>query len=645
MKIVTEDATPVTRLRKTVPANVTAAVAQSLERLAADRFETAKAFGDALKDANFATKAMPAVGAATTPSRWRGALVGGLALGAVAGAVAMFLLRPGSAARGEISRDQLTFSGIASQPAISPDGRRIAYVAGACTPADIDCAVSLEVLEIGGTKAQVLVPDALALDYPRWSHDGETIVVRATLERGRSGIFAIPRLNATPRLLYEGFGAYDTHPSADSVVVISIANDSMSTISMADGAVASTVPVTLNAVSDLAWSPSGDQIAVSDATGLHVLDRTGTEVGGVRIASRRPWLRWSTAGDALIYFRTGRAREDELVRREVSADGAIAERDELIMPRTPTLYSGQLDVARRTGAVVIMTGDATTDLWSVALDRKPLVGRQESRGTTWYGTPVISNDDQYLYYMRGDAIGDNLYRLDLRSREEEALTADAGPAVNRITISADGKRLVYGRAVNSVLLMQQMDVQSRRVTGAPMTRDNRAIAVPPRGFIVLSDRGALTHLDSMGAAPRALTNPDSVSVVSFTIAPDGVTALFVGVKQGAVDATASVFVGGVSVRGGAIALLSTIGEPRGPAPELSATLDGRVFISRWLPGDARPSLWQMPLSGGSLVRVAEMPAACATVSLFVGWSGKTATCVVDQYRGDVWIVDLGRATR
>jgi serine/threonine protein kinase len=645
MKIVTEDASPVTRLRKTVPANVTAAVAKSLERLAADRFETAKAFGDALKDANFATRTMPAASVAGTPSRWRGALVGGLALGAVAGAVAMFLLRPNSAARGEISRDQLTFSGIASQPAVSPDGKRIAYVAGACTPADIDCAVSLEVLEIGGTKAQVLVPEALALDYPRWSHDGETIVIRATLERGRSGIFAIPRLNATPRLLYEGFGAYDTHPSADSVVVISFANDSMSTISMADGAVASTVPVTLNAVSDLAWSPSGDQIAVSDATGLHVLDRTGTEVGALAIASRRPWLRWSTAGDALIYFRTGRAREDELVRREVSDDGAIAKDAELIMPRTPTLYNGQFDVARKTGALVILTGDATTDLWSIALDRKPLVGTQESRGTTWYGTPVISNDDQYLYYMRGDAIGDNLYRLDLRSREEEALTAEAGPAVNRVTMSADGKRLVYGRAVNSVLLMQQMDVQSRRVTVAPMTRDNRAIAVPPRGFIALSERGALTHLDSMGAAPRALTNPDSVSVVSFTIAPDGVTALFVGVQRGAGDATASVFVGGVSIRGGAIARLSTIGEPQGPVPELSATLDGRVFISRWLAGDARPSLWQMPLSGGSLVRVAEMPAACATVSLVVGWSGKTATCVVDQYRGDVWIVDLGRATR
>ena len=41
MKIVTEDVQSVTKLRKSVPPNVTAAVAKSLEKLAADRFESA----------------------------------------------------------------------------------------------------------------------------------------------------------------------------------------------------------------------------------------------------------------------------------------------------------------------------------------------------------------------------------------------------------------------------------------------------------------------------------------------------------------------------------------------------------------------------------------------------------------------------
>jgi len=55
MKIVTDEARPVTELRKSVPQNVTAAVAKSLEKLAADRFDSAKAFADALENPAFAT--------------------------------------------------------------------------------------------------------------------------------------------------------------------------------------------------------------------------------------------------------------------------------------------------------------------------------------------------------------------------------------------------------------------------------------------------------------------------------------------------------------------------------------------------------------------------------------------------------------
>ena len=53
MKIVTDTARPVVELRKSVPANVAAAVAKSLEKLPADRFESAKAFGEALSNAGF----------------------------------------------------------------------------------------------------------------------------------------------------------------------------------------------------------------------------------------------------------------------------------------------------------------------------------------------------------------------------------------------------------------------------------------------------------------------------------------------------------------------------------------------------------------------------------------------------------------
>jgi len=48
MKIITESAPPVTTLRKSVPANIAAALMKALEKLPADRFESAKDFADAL---------------------------------------------------------------------------------------------------------------------------------------------------------------------------------------------------------------------------------------------------------------------------------------------------------------------------------------------------------------------------------------------------------------------------------------------------------------------------------------------------------------------------------------------------------------------------------------------------------------------
>ena len=55
MKIITEPVKPVTSLRKTVPPNVAAALAMALEKLPADRFESAKSFADALANPAFMT--------------------------------------------------------------------------------------------------------------------------------------------------------------------------------------------------------------------------------------------------------------------------------------------------------------------------------------------------------------------------------------------------------------------------------------------------------------------------------------------------------------------------------------------------------------------------------------------------------------
>jgi serine/threonine-protein kinase len=72
MKIVTEEATPVTRLRKAVPHNVASVVANALEKLPADRFGSAREFAEALANPAF-TRGSATVGRGSraTPSERR----------------------------------------------------------------------------------------------------------------------------------------------------------------------------------------------------------------------------------------------------------------------------------------------------------------------------------------------------------------------------------------------------------------------------------------------------------------------------------------------------------------------------------------------------------------------------------------------
>ena len=141
MKIVTEEAAPVTKLRKSVPANVAAAVAMSLEKLPADRFASAKEFGEALQNPGYVgSGTMLTAGAAVAGSRGvsqralglgtLAALAAGLVLGflfwhraPVDPPVVRFTLETTPAVR---LRSEYNFD-IAL--ALSPDGSRVAFVA------------------------------------------------------------------------------------------------------------------------------------------------------------------------------------------------------------------------------------------------------------------------------------------------------------------------------------------------------------------------------------------------------------------------------------------------------------------------------------------------------------------------------------
>jgi len=179
MKIVTEEAAPVTKLRRSVPPNVAAAVGKGLEKLPADRFESAKAFADALADPAFRTAGREAAGAGvpgTSVKGRRGALwlASAVALVATTAAVALALRRPTSP-QGALVVSSLRpppgedFSERASFGALSPDGRTFAFVAIA---ADGGRSLWLRGLDTLGAQR---VPGTDGAAAPFWSPDGKSV--------------------------------------------------------------------------------------------------------------------------------------------------------------------------------------------------------------------------------------------------------------------------------------------------------------------------------------------------------------------------------------------------------------------------------------------------------------------------------------
>ena len=137
MKIIAEDAQPVTRLRKAVPPNVAAAVAKSIEKLPADRFESAKAFAEALVNPAFATTVAGRTASPTALPPYRlTALLAGIAILAPALA-AWGWLRPVGRASREITRLAIALPRgeeyrdvISNTLAVAPDGRSFVYSVG-----------------------------------------------------------------------------------------------------------------------------------------------------------------------------------------------------------------------------------------------------------------------------------------------------------------------------------------------------------------------------------------------------------------------------------------------------------------------------------------------------------------------------------
>ena len=250
---------PITSMRPAVPAAVAAALARSLAKTPADRFNPVALFGEALR-------VLPVEHGQTTPaqaSRERTLPIGVTVGILLASAGLLFwLLRPRAPPVPVPGRStQVTLDpGLELDPALSPDGSMVAYAAGLVGQ------MRIFVRRTSGGPP-VALSSGIPGDHrhPRWSPDGARIAFE-----GSAGVFIGPVLGGTPNRLfvtdttYRGSLAW----SPDGRYVAYVGIDRVYRRSIESGE--TKILAEFYNPHSLVWSPDGSRLAVVSDNGQWV---------------------------------------------------------------------------------------------------------------------------------------------------------------------------------------------------------------------------------------------------------------------------------------------------------------------------------------------------------------------------------------
>ena len=656
-----------TLVRKTIPVAIEQAVLTGLAKLPADRFGTAAEFATALRNVGEGTA--PTRSDVTPPVRVSSralVLAAGVALGLVAGMGGVLLAKRGGVepnANGDLTRVQVTFTGIAGRPAITPRGDVLAYVQRRCDQRGhegfthyetmrsgddpVPCRSSLIVQDTGATTPVTVIADAPWITTLRWTPSGTALVIAARLDSARQGTFVIPRLGGTARRL--GTAALiDVHATADSVLLLPGTRERgtvawAQVIALTTGAVTDSIRMPSRNVAGLAWSPDGQLIAVTDAAGTLTMVRRDGTVADSTAVETRPDLRWTPAGDAIVAFLPAPARDDDFIRLTVGRGGRFVGGPVPLLPRGQALYRGEFDVARLTGLMAFISGDALSDtrVFDVA-PGSASTGREVTHGTSWYGTPSMTPDGRALFYMRGNAAGDNLYRLGLDdpAPAEEAISTGGGNAVGGfVQVSPDGRRVLFIRNERNAIRLHEVDVAAGTTTVRDgfNTREWGLSPVPigVSGVVdITASSRSLLVIDSARAAVRMLAAPDSLRLLSMAASPDARSVALV------VATSSAMFIGTTPLASWHFRTL--VREP-GEAHIVNMTWarDGYLYFARWDSTARMPVLARLKTDGAGLVAAAErvrtLPDGCVVEAVTIAAAAPRGACQTRDFRGDVYL--------
>ena len=429
-------------------------VDRCLEKEPAERFQSAR---DLAFNLELLSREETGSGAAVALPARKGRRWGIAALGALAllGAAGLGFLARGLKSRTENSspaelRRLTDFVGMEEFPALSPDGKWVAFTA------DVSGRRQIWVrLLAGGTPLQVTQDDA-DHQYPRWSPDSSSLIYFSPSQEpdGEGKIWQISALGGTARPLVSSLSGGDlSHDGKHIAYFHSNQGDIELAVADPDGSNSRKLIVLPNEYnySDVRWSPDDRQLGFqrgrtfdydvfyvpAEGGSLHAITQDGNPLEGFAWLPDGSGVVYSSSrGDTVLYLRT-------MNLWSVKSGGKNLR--QLTFGET-SYISPDLD---RHGNIVATRRQIQFNIWRYPVDGSPEEnvrrGVQITHQTGTVQTPSAGPGDRELVYLSDSGGHGNLWILNLETAQNRQVTFEHDPqlAIGVPVWSPDGKHIAY----------------------------------------------------------------------------------------------------------------------------------------------------------------------------------------------------------
>ena len=422
---------------------------------------------------------------------------------------------------------QITFVGDASYPAISPNGKYIAYVSNQ--------KVMIQELT-GGQPLEVFSADYYA--NLRWSPDGSELMFNAD---SNSRTFLVSRLGGTPRSIMVCF-IHCWSPDGSQIASIWSNSKQIWFTNKSTGDITS-IPLSgsFTWLRELDWSPAGNLILFETECEeehrytIWTITTDGSQEHKVfedNLQLLSPC--WSPKGDAIYYLRN-KGETKELCKIPIVASTGESKASAAVVLRG--LQAGDNFSLSMDGKRLLYTRELTySNLWLLTIEtsqwgiftgkKQMLETKQLTKGTSTNSNANISPDGKRIAFTIGNSPKSNIFTIPIEGGSIKQITFLNSYNTNPVW-SPDGKKIAFGSTQGGTPKVWIVDVYSgmtRQFAHSELSGDNFSLSWAPNSNILYQRPGNrnfhILNIDT--EEERPLVEDDSVGLMfSPRYSPDG----------------------------------------------------------------------------------------------------------------------------